>query len=237
MSCQLSPSASPDSMPAEVDDMDNWLVFLKDYISPRPASLVELCGEHEEVRKQRRTSQDSSIVKSPLLEDKAKEDDGKTRRQAQNRAAQRAFRQRKEQYTEELENANEDLRNTLAATRLDHLALKQRLLRAQINSQVLSAVLLSSQSVFNPNMNDSLKDEGVVEDSVMTEGGSDLLQLSEVWKMKRIQEAFAKDTVNIGHLSMKLVDAAVLGRMPVGNAKGEVMRIIEELESATSGIA
>ncbi|KAG2418708.1 hypothetical protein HFD88_001809 [Aspergillus terreus] len=176
-----------------------------------------------------------------------------SKRKAQNRAAQRAFRERKERHVRELEEKVNNLQQESSTLMADNERLKQQLAKFTTENEILRA---TSQSIHHsqhgadaePTTTGPLKysptdfTSTLVPDgepaprhrvTICEKTGEKLLDAGATWDLIQAHELFKQGLVDIGDVSERLKGLARCDGQGPAFPENQVRKIIEESAAAT----
>ncbi|KAF4760618.1 hypothetical protein HAV15_005595 [Penicillium sp. str.  len=156
-----------------------------------------------------------------------------SKRKAQNRAAQRAFRERKEQHVRDLEdkvNSLEDASNTLQA---DNERLKRELARFTTENEILRAtsqhanrVHVSANATPEPTVTGPMNARHRLTVCPIT--GERLLDAGATWDLIQKHELFQRGQLDIGDVTDRLKGMSQCDGQGPAFKEGQVLKAIEE---------
>ncbi|KAK3489186.1 uncharacterized protein B0T23DRAFT_195311 [Neurospora hispaniola] len=182
-----------------------------------------------------------------------------SRRKAQNRAAQRAFRERKERHVKELENRLQQLEEEAQVTRSENEKLKQDLQKISTENEILRATSLAAVGAvaagsplgsagtpmttgpmsykptdFYSNLLENHNEKTPSHRVVKSESGERLLAAGAAWDLMQSHELFQRGLVNIQAVSELLKGQAKCdGQGPVFEERA-ILEAIEQCVASGS---
>ncbi|KAJ5684286.1 uncharacterized protein N7477_000631 [Penicillium maclennaniae] len=166
-------------------------------------------------------------------------DEPQSKRKAQNRAAQRAFRERKERHVRDLEDKVNSLEEASKSLQADNERLKRELAKYATENEILRATSRSNHNPQEPprtNQGTASSGSGVTVPgagsphrvTVCQVTGEKLLDAGDTWDLIQSHELFKRGQVDIGDVSERLKGLAQCNGQGPAFKESEVRRAIEE---------
>lgn len=176
-----------------------------------------------------------------------------SRRKAQNRAAQRAFRERKERHVKDLETKLASLEAAQQQSSLENERLKRHLQKVSTENEILRATSHNSNGSLSPepaagplrysptdfysNVLQNHNNKSPSHRVVTSDDGERLLAAGAAWDLIINHELFKKGLVDVGHVSERLKHSARCdGQGPVFSERIIVSAIEQSVASGTDDL-